>query len=114
MPTETIQRSAQSLNEQLAQKSALVMLVERQDIGNLLKQFDYDWITGQCNSNSELFSIFKAQGWIHDDSGLTRLGRLVYGRMALHFELLDDSEKTWVGNYEIKELIRRGKNSVIF
>src|SRR5436190_24176480 len=98
MSTDTIYRSGQSLNEKLAEKSALVTLVERHDIGDLLEQFDYDWTTNQCNSNSELFQIFKSQGWIDGDAGLTRLGKLVYGRMALHFDSLDEWERRNVGN----------------
>lgn len=114
MPSQTAQASNHSLNVELTRKAALLSILERDDIGQLVSDFEYDWLTGSCNPKSELFQVFKSEGWIGEDLRLSRLGKLVYGRMALHFDFFDDPANRVVGNYEITSRIRSGKNSAIF
>jgi tRNA A-37 threonylcarbamoyl transferase component Bud32 len=101
------------LNQTLVQGQPLLALAQRPDIVQLLKDFDYDWHTGSYKADSEIFRIFQSFGWLEDSSRLSRIGRLVYSRLALHFEKLDD-EYFQVGNYKIKKRLGSGKNSVIF
>ncbi len=102
-----------SLNLELKRKQPLLDLIEREDIGQLLQDFKYDWTTSRCNVDSEIYRYFKDQQWTKGDE-LTRLGTLVYGRMALHFNFGTNQEKPVIGNYQVTETLGLGKNSAIF
>jgi len=79
-----------------------------------LADFNYDWLTGTSNSNSELHRYFRSQGWLDENNQFTRLGKLVYGRIVLHFYSFDEQSNRIVGNYEIIKKLGTGKNSAIF
>ncbi len=102
------------LNSELEAKRDLISLLDREDITSLLQDFDFDWDNGQCNTDSDIFKIFNSQGWIEDGNRTSRLGRLVFGRLALHFEHYDKPSNHEVNNYHIYSRVRSGKNSVIF
>lgn len=102
------------LNHEIAQMQSLVSLLERPDLQNILDAFDFNWTTSECNQNSELGQIFENQDWLYDNLHTNRMGRLVYARLALHFEAFDDVGDQTVGNYAISKRISNGKNSVIF
>jgi hypothetical protein len=103
-----------SLNRELTRKRALLEMLDDDDLGALLADFDYDWSTGNCNAKSQLYEYFSSEGWVDQQGRLNRIGRLVYGRIALHFDFFDQPENRIVGNYEIIKGLRSGKNSAIF
>jgi serine/threonine protein kinase len=102
------------LNQEVASKHRLLDLIRRPDFATLLTEFAYEWDSGHYNAKSEIFDTFNSLGWVGSDSTLSRIGILVYGRMAVHFNDLESSQHGTVGNYKIIKRLRSGKNSVIF
>jgi serine/threonine protein kinase len=101
------------LNADLSEKNDLLHLVRSDELGNELKKFDYSWASNKFEAGSTLADLFESYGWTKGDCSLSRIGQLVYGRIAVHFTDLTAVGAT-VGSYTIEEKIRSGKNSVVF
>ena len=102
------------LNSEIASKSELILLSQSDLIGPAVSEFNYDWSNNRYARETTLASIFTKYGWTTPNFGLTRIGRLVYSRLSLHFENIDKNKLTQIGNYKIDTLIRNGKNSAVF
>jgi serine/threonine protein kinase len=100
------------LNRELLARSELFDLVQSPDFSSFLKDFQYDWNANRGNENSVIYRVFDKQGWAEDQGALSRSGRLIYGRLALHFDEITDGNI--VGNYIIEGRLKSGKNSVVF
>jgi len=107
-------RESFHLNSEIVNKRPLVSLLARPDLATILDEFDFHWDSGELNQNSELGRIFEQQGWLQKNGKTTRIGKLVYARLALHFEEFESKDDVIIGNYEVRERISNGKNSVIF
>lgn len=102
------------LNSGIERKSNLIDLMSRADIMSVLEEFDFSWMHNSGNTQSELFSIFKENEWADDTGLITRIGRLVYSRLALQLEHLSTNDIKGLGSYVIGSKIRSGKNSIVF
>ncbi|MBY2937191.1 protein kinase [Rhizobium leguminosarum] len=100
------------MNREIDARRGLLAISARDDLEVLLREFHYDWNNNVAEPSSELFQIFEAEGWTEGDRALSRGGRLVFGRLALHFQ--EFKAGTVVGSYVIERRLRSGKNSVIF
>lgn len=103
----------QTLNKDIQAKSDILGILRRKDLLHVLKEFDFNWENGGANSTSELGHIFLKHGWLNDQGQITKSGKLIYSRIALHFHELD-SPNALVMSYRLKRRVRSGKNSVIF
>lgn len=104
----------QTLNKDIAAKSDILAILSEPSLLATLKEFDFDWTANTANVGSKLGKIFHRHGWLTDEGKLTKSGKLIYSRIALHFHELSAKPNQVVKNYRITKKIRSGKNSVVF
>jgi len=102
------------LNADILSKAELVDLVSREDILTVLEEFSFDWEQSRANTESELFRVFDRYGWTVEEDKVNRLGRLIYSRLALHFDEKLNALKEGALNYKVVRKLRSGKNSIVF
>lgn len=107
-------QSSDMLNFALEQKKRLIELARDPMLHEKLCDLSYDWESNVCNTSAEIFQILKDFGITEGTSQLNRHGRLLLGRLAIHFSEFDEGTQPTVGSYTISKRIRSGKNSVIF
>jgi hypothetical protein len=94
-------------------------LVSRDDIGDLLKELNYDWMHNTMNQDAEVVPILKSYGFVESDDRqirLNRLGLLFLGRLLLHFDVEHSGSEVF-GNltdkYNDFVTISSSKNSIV-
>lgn len=102
------------LNSELASKRELIDILGDGSIGRHLQEFGFSWSDSSYVTSSTLGRLFKEYGWIEEEGTLSRIGCLVYGRLALHFTDLLSDENSSFDNFKLVEKKSSGKNSAVF
>ncbi|WP_430404184.1 lipopolysaccharide kinase InaA family protein [Hyphomonas sp.] len=102
------------LNQIISEKQDVLDLLSREDILNVLEDFDFNWVDHSANQNSELYGLFVDNEWIEAPGTVSRIGTLVYSRLALQLKSVATGKPRSLGNYAATKKIRSGKNSVVF
>ncbi len=99
--------------------SSLRSLISRDDIGEFLRELDYDWSRNTFNSKAAIVPELEAQGFVERHGsllGVNRMGLLFLGRLLLHF----DVKKLGIGifgnlndKYKDFQPLSMGKNSIV-
>lgn len=105
--------NSQRLNSTLREKRELIELVQSKDLTSEIIDLSYDWRTGAFRKSSLIARLFREYGWVNEDGTFNRFGKLVYGRLVLHFDK-EQLKNQRLGQYDTLSLIRSGKNSIIF
>jgi tRNA A-37 threonylcarbamoyl transferase component Bud32 len=106
-------------NRIIAQRASLFDLVSRRDLGNLLRELNFNWQTYAFNPSAEIVPLLTKEGLLDETSTLprmSRIGALFLSRLLVHF----DVEKLGTGvfgdlnlKYADFKTLSAGKNSIV-
>jgi serine/threonine protein kinase len=103
-------------NEIISTNAELFDLVSNPDLEELLRELDYDWMTGELNERALLVPTLASHNLLEKDTRwkLNRNGLLFLSRLLLHFS---SRNAEVFGNLKEKykdfEVISSGKNSIV-
>lgn len=106
--------TSRRLNSELSSKRELIALLQSEQVGEYLEKLNFSWAKKSFDAESKLGKLFHDYGWTTEAGLLSRIGCLVYGRLALHFDNLMSNGYEVFDNYTLTERKTSGKNSAIF
>lgn len=106
-------------NRIISQRAHLFELVARDDLGNLLRELDFDWQTYTFNPDAEIVARLLKEGLVDTEAAppkMNRMGALFLSRLLIHL----DVEKLGIGvfgdlneKYVDFKTLSSGKNSIV-
>lgn len=104
------------INELITEGADLLSLLNRPDLTELLRDFNYDWANNLFNNQSLLAKTITRYGYVEpSSSSLNRSGRLFLSRILLHFDgIAGDHTNAISTKYTDYQLVSSGKNAIVF
>jgi len=103
-----------NINQTLKDKETLVEFLRSKDIHKELKILNVEWSTGKVNKSCKAAKLLEKEGYIGENKFLTNIGILLLSRLCLDLESSFMPNSVIGDKYEIKKVIRIGKNSATF
>ena len=103
-----------NINQVVDERSNLVNFLLSDQAGDALRELKVNWLTGEINSSCEAASLLEKEGLTEGKNILSQKGILLLSRICIDLEECFSPGADIAEKYEIKSVIKIGKNSATF
>lgn len=103
-----------NINQVIDEQSHLVDFLLSDEAESALRELNVNWMTGEINSSCKAAKLLEKEGLIEKSNILSQKGMLFLSRLCIDLEACFKPRSNISDKYEIKSVIKIGKNSATF